>query len=248
MFVVAETVFWSIAAAYVGFGVFDLTTFRIDGWLDQLCFYGFLGLTPLIIGTAIFRSQVSAGTADDVLRGVPLRPHQVLTPKAAAVGLAYLQLIGPCVIVYLIAEATFSRALPPMAGDNWLHWGVRKLFLYWEEAGHIAMHPPIAFRWEEAIIRALSVFQAVGWAALPLGWGLWMGVKLQRCGTPFLLAYVAYLVMPLVLFVVIHHNAFNVDLTDPFLFWPVVCTTGLSGMILSTAFFVLGCRAWGNSS
>jgi len=33
LMVVAETVFWSIAAAYVGFWVFDLTTFRVDSLL-----------------------------------------------------------------------------------------------------------------------------------------------------------------------------------------------------------------------
>jgi hypothetical protein len=179
--VVAETILWSIIAAYFAFAIFQITTLTVDGIFKIAATLAFFIITPLIIGYAVLRAQVTVGTADSSLRNVPLTPAQIIFPRFLAVLLTWLQFVGPPVAVFigyqLISLLVYNRGSP---------W-VPSLFRY----------PPVNY--------VIAVFIIAGWGTLPASWGLWWGTRLQHRGGPFLLAYFAWLILPAAI-IYIHYD------------------------------------------
>ena len=242
--VTVEIILWCILAGYYAFTLYDLPHYRIDGWIHEGSRYAFLGLTPLVIWLAIHKAHVSVGREDVALRGVPLKPDQILNPRMAAVFLTLLQFTAPCLIACFIALGALCRGQSDLMPHPWLFGAIQHLYLNYPEIGNLALEPPINLAWETNVVLILYALQIISWAALPLTWGFWWASNLQHRGAQFILVFASYLVMPGALYLIINRNILKLPLEAPFFFWPVTITVALSGIVLSLVFYILALKAW----
>jgi hypothetical protein len=224
------TVAWCIAAAIVALTLWPYTYTRVIVIPEQLyrplfwifvdSFKVYFALTPIVIGLAVYRSHVSAGMGDESLRDVPLKPHQLLLPRMAAVGLTWLQFAAPLAFLFIAWPIQTNNMLDM---PEWL----RESFLM------------------EAV-RCIMIFvQVVGWGLLWLTWGFWWGSFYQRRGGLFLIAYVSFLLLPACLYAI---EGFGIPewlfgYTEGR--WTTAIFTCACGILLSARYFALACRAWG---
>lgn len=240
---ILETIFWCVAAAYVGLVFFDLNSRVIDGFARLLCRYGLPLLTPLIILTAIYKSQVNVGAGDSYLKGVPLKGRQILGPRFLAILLTWIQFSLPFLVILPLHLFSIARGLSEILDNPMLKFASDYIFLHWFRAEGVGFSYTL-YRFNFWFTPIILACQAVSWGLLPISWGLMWAVNLQRRIGPFVLAYILYLLMPAGLFLLINRNFFALDFENPIILWACLITAELGGLLLSALFFHLACRSW----
>ncbi|MCK4719325.1 hypothetical protein KAU08_01625, partial [bacterium] len=211
---IIETIFWCIAAAYVGLVFFDLNSRVIDGFAGLLCKYGLPVITPLIILTAIYKSQVNVGAGDSYLKGVPLKGRQILGPRFLAILLTWIQFSLPFLVILPLHLFSIARGLSDLLDNPMLRFAFDYIFLQWFYARNYGFtFSPYEFK--DWFFLAILACQAASWGLLPISWGLMWAVNLQRRIGPFVFAYILYILMPAGLFMLINRNSLALDFTNP---------------------------------
>lgn len=247
-FWIFETVLWCLAGAYVAFKLFDLTSWQLDSILESVCRVGLPGLTPIIIGTAIYKAQVNVGTGDESLRGVPLRGYQVVGPRFLAVFFTWLQIMAPMVVVLIvnilgmISETTYLSYNPIPV------YSLSYIFVTWIAGDNFFANILNSVHLGDLTQVVILLLQALGWGLLPISWGLIWATVYQRHGGPFLLAFLLYLLIPVVYFSAIYWNVFGSYYEDQSLFWTLVYIYVFGSLLLAALFFRIACGLWDRRS
>ncbi|MCK4720276.1 hypothetical protein KAU08_06435 [bacterium] len=91
----------------------------------------------------------------------------------------------------------------------------------------------------------LGFIQIIGWVTFPLTWGFLWASYFQRRGGLFLLAYIAYFIIPGLIFMIMFEEQqylFGHFFTE---FWVQAYAIGLGGVLISIVLFFLALRTWG---
>ncbi|MCX6644984.1 MAG: hypothetical protein NTY09_01285 [bacterium] len=248
-----EIFIWSIFALYLGFWCFKLVPYRVEYWLFLSAEVLIPGLTPFIIGIAIFKTHVNVGTADESLKSVPLKAIQVLGPRMLAVFLTWVRYMLPLVLIVVVSEISVINVdsafyvnslnslifqdplLDKITSILYMHANLGKIILYKSE---YFIKPWIFERY------LLGIAQIIGWGLLPLTWGfLWASV-FQRRGGIFILAFIAYLIFPAIIFLATYQiRSFTYsyyDIADNMKAYML----GLGGPVFSAILFLLTLLIW----
>ncbi len=245
-----EILFWSALGLYFGFKVFNLVPYIVDYWLYLAAAVLIPGIIPMVIGGAIYKCHVNVGTADASLKALPLTPNQVIGPRMLASALTWFQYTVPLILIFLITqfEILASQPVPDPSvsvvfHDQLLDNVTRVLYLnaYTGKVfslGLLAGHSNLP-------LFILGFTQLIGWGAAPLTWGFLWASYFQRRGGLFLLAYIAYFIFPVILFMIMvsgQQNLFGQFFTE---FWVQAYVLGLGGVLISIVLFFLALRTWG---
>lgn len=246
-FWIFETVLWCLAGAYVAFKLFDLTSWQLDMVLEKICRYGLPGLTPIIIGIAIYKAQVNIGTGDESLRGVPLTGYQVVGPRFLAVFFTWLQIMIPIVVVFLINALDFLKQVPSYIDNPLQLLSTSYIFITWlDTKGNLISSDSLVTYNLAPVI--LLLIQAVGCGVLPISWGLIWATFYQRRGGPFILAFSLYLLIPGIAFTLIYWFYLRLVPLNPWGFWILITVLVVGNLFLSRELFRLSCRLWDRRS
>lgn len=242
-----ETVLWCLACAYVAFKVFDLTSYQLKSIVETICRFGLPGLTPIIIGIAIYKAMVNIGTGDESLRGVPLTGYQVVGPRFLAIFLTWLQLIAPMLVVFLVLTLYMVKGFSYFPVSPYVIFSFGYFFVEWfvgDSLSHIWHSGPSGNFTPVAIL----LLQAVGWGLLPISWGLIWATIYQRRGGPFLVVFLLYLLIPALFFSAVHWNIFGFNYEDHTQFWVLVYLNAIGFSLLAILYFFIACWLWDRRS
>ncbi|MCX6645995.1 MAG: hypothetical protein NTY09_06525 [bacterium] len=251
---------WSAAAAYFAFWLFDFIPFsrKLFLFVLNLSEYGFLAITPIIVGWALSRAYVFEGRADSSLKTVPLRPYQALMPRMIAVFLTWVEFALPFAIVFLLVICGMSRhiatnQLPASISSDIPDFRIMLIesliFMGVEFNGYglIEMFPVSTDALP--LLYSIIFIEVLGYCLLPISWGFWWGTKLKQRAGQFILAYIAYALLPATFYGIVISNSAIRDLFK----------TNISGLalallvnpgwlVLSIIFTFLAFREWGRRS
>ena len=123
--------FWVPILIVAGFHIYGYSSRLVDSpmfWLSWL----FVQLGPIFIIPAwINMVHVSTANLDDSLRTIPMRPSEIIVPRAIAVLITSLEIFAPAIIALLICRETANNSFNtdgPGVGD--VFYGVL-LILSW---------------------------------------------------------------------------------------------------------------------
>jgi hypothetical protein len=246
-FWIFETILWWLTGAYVAFKLFDLINFQLDLFIGFVCRYGLPGLTPIIIGIAIYKAQVNVGTGDESLRGVPLTGYQVVGPRFLAVFLTWIQIMAPMAVMFLVHSWGLLKEISYFVDNSFQLLATSNIFITWLESGGLLINSNLLVT-NDLIIAVLLLIQAIGWGVLPITWGLIWATIYQRRGGPFIFAYSLYLLVPGLAFTLNSWSHIKLVPDDPLKFWILVTAIVVGNLLLSWVFFQVSCRIWSRRS
>lgn len=245
-----EILFWSVLGLYFGFKVFDLVPYKVDYWLYLAAAVLIPGIIPMVIGGAIYKCHVNVGTADASLKALPLKPSQVIGPRMLASALTWFQYMAPLVLIFLITQVEILASQPApdtsvrlIFHDHLLDTVTRNLYVL-AYTGKVFSLGVLAGHGNRTLF-ILGITQLIGWGAAPLTWGFLWASYFQRRGGLFLLAYIAYFIIPGLIFMIMvqgQQYLFGQFFTE---FWIQAYTIGLGGVLISIVLFFLALRTWG---
>lgn len=250
-----EILFWSVFALYLGFWFFKLVPYKVEYWLFLSSVVLIPAITPLVVGIGVYKSHVNVGMADESLKSVPLKPIQVLGPRMLAVFLTWVQFIMPLILIAIITQfgllETHVILVPSnhnIFSDDLLDKVTSSLYVH-AYTGRIFLYIAKDIRFTSIkILYVLGFFQVLGWPLVPLTWGyLWASI-FQRRGGLFILAYIAYLIVPGFLFLIMYLGDYAL-IGDWFAdFWVQSYTLAFGGLVPSVILFVFTISVWGRRS
>ena len=204
---IVEIVLWSIFAAIAGLLTSDMLSYSVAmPWIVKPCYWILVAGTPFVVFWAVSRIQMT--TTDEVLKTIPLKPHQIVLPRISALLAVYLRYMLPVVLTLALTYEViyahnypgfFERLLRTDAGS------LTRFPLYsplrlegetmWEldKAGNY-IHGMLftLSAWWRGIVIGLGFLQWIGWLLLPITWGLYWRTRMTHSG--FALAYFAYII------------------------------------------------------
>ncbi|MCX6647700.1 MAG: hypothetical protein NTY09_15260 [bacterium] len=250
-------ILWCAAAVYFGLWLFDFVPFKIDELVQPICTYGFLGITPIIIGWAVSRAYVFEGGADNSLKSVPLRPYQALMPRMIAVFLTWIEFALPFIIVYVLAlnfGLRLSASFPMPASISSPMDDPQSSFInsFVFMGAEIAVYRLIDIlsisKYAMPILYCAAFIEILGFGLLPISWGFWWGTRLKQRGGPFFFTYIAYILIPAAFYGIIRADPVLSESILGDSGWPIVLLMNPGWLVLSIIFTLLAFREWGRRS
>jgi hypothetical protein len=250
-------ILWSAAAAYFAFWLFDFIPFKIDEFVNPICTYGFLAITPIIIGWAVSRAYVFEGRADSSLKTVPLRPYQALMPRMIAVFLTWIEFTLPFVIVYLLMINSMCRfsanmyipaSISPETQD--LRFIIIDSFiLMGADMGGYRLLDMFPTNTDALpLLYSMIFIEVLGYGLLPISWGFWWGTRIKKRGGHFFLAFIAYGLIPVAFYAIVRSNPVLSDLASSVQTMIFAILINPGWLLLSIIFTFLAFREWGRRS
>ncbi len=247
-----EMLFWSVLGLYFGFMVFDLVPYKVDYWLYLSAAVLIPGIIPIVVGGAIYKSHVNVGTADASLKALPLKPVQVIGSRMLAVALSSLQYLIPLILILILAQEELlsiphqrNLAAHDLYGDKFLDGVTFNLYIHGQLGKVFLLEPIHRHNDVSLLLYLLGFIQIIGWVTFPLTWGFLWASYFQRRGGLFLLAYIAYFIIPGLIFMIMFEEQqylFGHFFTE---FWVQAYAIGLGGVLISIVLFFLALRTWG---
>ena len=188
-----ETFLWSAFALYFGLNTF--------GFIENYIRYGlawgseifiFL-LTPMTIGAWVYRAHASAGSADESLRALPLRPSEILMPRMKAVLVTWLRIYTPLVLMLIVA------GMIPSIGEYKNPIGILASFAYsiLTDLPNFWLYPVSISDsiFVNIFIIALAAIFLGGGVTAPIAWGFWWATRFKYSATGFIFSYFFYYIL-----------------------------------------------------
>ena len=231
---------WTIAAVYVGLSTFGL----LKNQDEFLMFAGHkfvVCLTPIVIGTAIWRAHTSVGIGDEGLRNVPLNSFQILVPRMMSVLLSWFRMTVPWLV--FIAGPGYRF----LTGISWGFFrGLTELLKYqlviFPDRAMVPLtevlppHPP---PWHTPFVYSLGTLQCIGWIVLPLTWGFLWGAVFNKRPGHFFFVYILYLLIPGIHALIIYNEWYTKLFGYDNRFLSIATISGLGWIVFSILFFAL---------
>jgi len=239
--VTVEILLWCVVAVEFGLFLFNLTDRIIDEILLNTSIPLYLVLTPIIILIGIFKTVISTGAGDSSLRTVPLTSFQVLIPRLVAILLTLARFIVPILVLFLLTTLVHINYTSYQVKYPWLSTVIYNLFWH-NKIGDTRLLGTLELnRLQRKSFILAAELQAIGWATLPLTWGLFWGLKLKDHAWAFMVVYVLWLVFPLLQALVVYMELIKAPIQ---LLWTVTLMSGLTNNILSLVFLLLALNEW----
>jgi hypothetical protein len=244
---------WSAAAAYFAFWLFDFVPDKVENLAFPFGEYGFLAITPIIVGWAVSRSYVFEGRAYSSLKTVPLSPFQALIPRMLAVFLTWIEFALPFAIVYLLAlnsvlrfsaDMTLTASMP----DLRIILIERFIFMGVEYGGYKLIDLFSTSTDALPLFYCVIFIEVLGYGILPISWGFLWGTKLKQRGGQFFLVYIAYALIPAALLGIIRFYPALYDYLINRADLSLVLLVNPGWLVFSIIFMFLAFREWGRRS
>jgi hypothetical protein len=184
-----ETFFWSVLAIFAGFSIFgwvDPLIVRATAWIT----YAILILiTPLAIGTWVYRVHTSVGSADESLRALPLKPREILFPRMRAVLFTWVRIFLPIVLILIFTGLTppFTIITDPISVMLNYYYSI----FYssrWYVMGHIGYESLLA----TLILGVATPCYLIGYVTAPAAWGLWLATRFRFSTAGYFFGFMSY--------------------------------------------------------
>jgi hypothetical protein len=250
-------IIWCTISAYFGFWLFDFDLpMKLEIATESIARYGFLGITPMIVGWALVRSYVNEGTGDSFLKTVPLRPHQALMPRMIAVFLIWIEFALPFVFLYWMltvkSVAHMAIMMPPprmQALTAYTFMDDRIMAALWlilpfGVGPTIVPNMQFITVSDLPLLYSLITLEVIGFGLLPIAWGFWWGTRFKRRGGLFLLAYFSYIIFSALLWFEMKFDLFGIFIGFPNNVWATIVLASLGWTILAVLFTFLTFREW----
>jgi len=237
-----EIVLWCMAAVELAFFLFNATNKDVDRILDYASGTMFLVITPIVVVVSVYKSIVSTGMGDDSLRATPLTPQQVLVPRLLAVLVSWAQFIIPVLIIFYLSVTSGVSEHTSDVDYPHLVPAVHLLFWHAYTDDYYMIIYYLAPVWKMAMVTGLAIMQTLGWLLLPLMWGMFWGLRMNRKGGVFLLIYVSWVVIPAMQAIAVHRGMIPFSTQS---IWAVALFSGLVMPVIALVFWFLAIREWG---
>lgn len=223
-----EIIFWTFLAVVIGGWVFTYHGFNHFNQMFNLSYWTLVILTPILIGPFVYRVNTETRESAMILNTTPLRPHQILLPRMAAVLLSWFRVLLPLIILFVVTHELCYMNDIPDTFERWLRtaWWQAMVFPY--EGASCWRYPEIFFesyfplsRLDNPLILlkdklpigwSLMVLfwgysRMLGWILLPVSWGFCILSVVKKKPALYLYFYLLYL---LVLFVVMYFDRIQI--------------------------------------
>ncbi|MCX6647473.1 MAG: hypothetical protein NTY09_14100 [bacterium] len=184
-----ETFFWSVLAVFAGFTIFgwvDPLIVRATAWITYAIL---ILLTPLAIGTWVYRVHTSVGSADESLRALPLKPREILLPRMRAVLFTWVRIFLP--ILLLVIEANL---IPLFRGIFDPIWALSGFYysIFNTTKWHVMNHVVSESRLVTFFLVLATPCYIIGYVTAPLAWGFWLATRFRLSSAGYFFNFMSY--------------------------------------------------------
>jgi len=188
-----EVIGWSILAWRMGADYWGYHDEQIAMVMALVVFCIIMGAAPLFIGPIVYRVNGGRQELDDLIRLVPVSASTFILARLAAVGLLWLRIFGPLVLLIIHLVQVSQLGIPLIESMYYLgNPGQGQIYRGYDQNGpsHLVFNMLTP---DYYVIRLVII----GWFALPITWAVYWSTRIRLNAFFFEVVYMLY---PVILF------------------------------------------------
>lgn len=240
-------------AAFFGLEIFSDLPVSLKYICCRMSFYVLVVITPIVIGAWIYRVHVTAGSADESLRAVPLKPLGILLPRMGVVFLSWIRLMLPVLIIYFYGLFILMPSLFPHASEHVL---VRTTIGWLYSSGlQYFIHAVPSWIARQVIMIFLGGLWGVGFVTVPIAWGFWWASRFRYSAAGYFSSFFMWVVLAVIIVLLIQSNySFQVSAYGRHIFqssdriYRMATVQGFLWPVMTAVFIGMACYVVGRRS